>query len=77
MEGLGRRGWSLRKIEAATGVRRETISGYLTAAGIPVRRRGGRVANWPPPNPATTPAVSTDAVSSVPVSAADPGRRPR
>ena len=33
--GLGRLGWSLRKIEAATGVRRETISGYLTAAGIP------------------------------------------
>ena len=43
IEGLGRLGWSLRKIEAATGVRRETISGYLTAAGIAVRRRGGRV----------------------------------
>ena len=27
IEGLGRLGWSLRKIEAATGVRRETISG--------------------------------------------------
>ena len=49
IEGLGRLGWSLRKIEAATGVRRETISGYLTAAGIAVRRRGGRVADWPPP----------------------------
>ena len=35
---LGRLGWSLRRIEAATGVRRETISGYLTAAGVPVCR---------------------------------------
>ncbi len=39
---LGRLGWSLRRIEAATGVRRETISGYLRAAGVAVRRRGGR-----------------------------------
>jgi len=29
---LGRLGWSLRRIEAATGMRRETISGYLKAA---------------------------------------------
>ena len=57
---LGGLGWSLRRIEAATGVRRETISGYLVAAGVPVRRRGGRVADWPPANPATTAVVSTD-----------------
>ncbi|HEX3061605.1 MAG TPA: IS21 family transposase [Usitatibacter sp.] len=57
---LGRLGWSLRRIEAATGVRRETASAYLKAAGIPVRRTGGRPKVWPPPNPATTPAVSTD-----------------
>lgn len=78
IEGLGRLGWSLRKIEAATGVRRETISGYLAAAGIPVRRRGGRVADWPPPNPATTAAVSTDSAPSDPVIAPDPvpGRAP-
>ena len=31
---LGRLGWSLRRIEQATGVRRETISGYLRAAGV-------------------------------------------
>jgi len=37
---LGRLGWSLRRIEAATGVRRETIGGYLRAAGIGVRGRG-------------------------------------
>ena len=31
---LGRLGWSLRRIEAQTGVRRETASDYLKAAGI-------------------------------------------
>jgi transposase len=38
---LGRRGWSLRRIEEATGVRRETASIYLKIAGIPVRPPGG------------------------------------
>jgi transposase len=37
---LGRLGWSLRRIEQATGVRRETASSYLKAAGINVRRPG-------------------------------------
>ena len=31
---LGRLGWSLRRIEQATSIRRETASGYLKAAGI-------------------------------------------
>ncbi len=54
---LGRLGWPLRRIEAATGVRRETASAYLKAAGIPVRAR--RVRRRPPaPNPASQ--VSTD-----------------
>src|SRR5512145_31151 len=39
---LGRLGWSLRRIEDATGVRRETSSGYLKAAGIVVAGRGRR-----------------------------------
>lgn len=60
---LGRLGWSLRRIEATTGVRRETASAYLKAAGIPVRRTGGRPNVWPPPNPATTAAVSTDSAT--------------
>jgi transposase len=34
---LGRLGWSLRRIEEATEVRRETVSRYLRAAGILVR----------------------------------------
>jgi transposase len=38
---LGRLGWSLRRIEQATGVRRETASIYLKTAGIPVRPAGG------------------------------------
>src|SRR6478672_8514486 len=38
---LGRLGWSLRQIEQATGVRRETAGNYLKAAGIEVRIPGG------------------------------------
>ena len=38
---LGRMGWALRKIEEATGIRRETAAGYLRAAGIPVGQSGG------------------------------------
>lgn len=38
---LGRLGWSLRRIEEATGVRRETASGYVRAAGIAMRGPGG------------------------------------
>ena len=37
---LGRLGWTLRRIAAATGVRRETVSAYLRAAGLAVRGRG-------------------------------------
>src|SRR6202008_1627630 len=39
---LGRLGWSLRRIEQATGVRRETAGDYLRVAGIALRRPGGR-----------------------------------
>jgi transposase len=37
---LGRLGWSLRRIEQETGVRRETAAVYLKAAGIGVRPPG-------------------------------------
>ena len=37
---LGQLGWPLRRIEQATGVRRETASAYLKAAGIAVRTPG-------------------------------------
>ena len=38
---LGRLGWSLRRIEKATEVRRETAGRYLRGQGIEVRRPGG------------------------------------
>src|SRR5665213_1933123 len=38
---LGRLGWSLRRIEQATAVRRETAGCYLKSAGIAVRSPGG------------------------------------
>ena len=37
---LGRLGWSLRRIQRATGVRRETAATYLRAAGIAFRPPG-------------------------------------
>jgi transposase len=39
---LGRLGWSLRRIERETGVRRETISAYLKEAGVEMRPPRGR-----------------------------------
>lgn len=70
---LGRLGWSLRRIEAETGVRRETASAYLKAAGIPVGGAGRRARVWPPPKPAITAEVSTDPATRLP---ALPGRAP-
>jgi transposase len=51
---LGRLGWSLRRIQDATGVRRETASQYLKAAGVAVRAARERQ----PPKPASQ--ASTD-----------------
>jgi len=59
---LGRLGWRLRRIEEATGVRRETASAYLKAAGISVAapgRRGrteAKPANESTPDPPPKPA---------------------
>jgi transposase len=55
---LGRLGWSLRRIEQALTVRRETISGYLRAAGIAVHGRGRRGESKA--KPAISEEVSTD-----------------
>jgi transposase len=81
---LGRLGWTLRRIEQALAVRRETVSGYLKAAGIPVHGRGrrseskskpaisGQVSTESgPPKPATRVELSTD-----PAAASPPGRAP-
>src|ERR1043165_3653128 len=53
---LGQLGWSLRRIEKATGVRRETAGGYLRAANIPVRPPGawGKRPAGKPANGVTT-----------------------
>jgi hypothetical protein len=53
---LGRLGWTLRRIQQATGVRRETASTYLKAAGVAVRPPGtwGRRAASKPAKEAIT-----------------------
>jgi transposase len=56
---LGRLGWSLRRIEQATGVRRETAGDYLRSAGIALRTPGG----WgrkPPTKAATSVTTGSD-----------------
>jgi hypothetical protein len=72
---LGRLGWSLRRIEEATEVRRETASGYLKAAGVAVRGRGGRPRAWP--KPATATEVSTDPASPKPATTSEVSTDPR
>jgi transposase len=60
---LGRLGWSLRRIQRNTGVRRETAAAYLKAAGIAFRPPGG----WgrqPPAKPANE--VTTDSAAANP-----------
>ena len=66
---LGKLGWSLRKIERETGVRRETAGAYLKAVGIEVRipRAWGRRA---PAKPAIE--VTTDPVDSKPANEVTP-----
>jgi len=62
---LGRLGWSLRRIEEATGVRRETVARYLRWAGIRVRPpRGRRLGEAKAASP-----VSTDPLGPPPAEA--------
>jgi transposase len=67
---LGQLGWTLRRIEKQTGVRRETAAAYLRAAGVPVRPPGrwGR-----PPAPDSKPAkeVTTDFGAELPAKPAN------
>ena len=64
---LGRLGWSLRRIEKATGVRRETVAAYLKAAGIAVRPPGGWGQSIPakPANEVTTDSGAAKPASRV------------
>jgi len=70
---LGRLGWSLRRIERETGVRRETISAYLKEAGVGLRPPRGRQLPAKPASPAD--GVTTDPEAPQPASevAADSG----
>src|SRR5437868_5547262 len=52
---LGKLGWALRRIEKATGVRRETAGAYLKAVGISVGRPGRRSSAKPAIRVATDP----------------------
>jgi transposase len=79
---LGRLGWTLRRIEAETGVRRETASAYLKAAGIAIRppRHWGKAPPKPAKETSTDPGpgkpaieTSTDPAAWPPV----PGRSPQ
>jgi transposase len=55
---LGRLGWSLRRIQKETGIRRETISTYLKDAGVELRSPRARLLR---PKPASCPdRVITD-----------------
>ena len=60
---LGKLGWSLRRIEEATGVRRETASAYLRTAGVVVclpgwgRRAPAKPAKQATPDPDSKPAI--------------------
>jgi hypothetical protein len=64
---LGQLGWSLRRIQQATHVRRETISTYLKAAGVGV---------WPPGGwgrqPGSKPAIGVTTDFGVELSAPRP-----
>src|SRR5580693_3951225 len=49
---LGRLGWSLRRIQRETGIRRETISAYLKETGVQLRPPRGRQLSPKPASPA-------------------------
>ena len=65
---LGRLGWSLRRIERATGVRRETAGGYLRAAGVALRAPGG----WGRNPPKAAMEVTTGFVGPNPANSSKP-----
>jgi len=79
---LGRLGWSLRRIQINTGVRRETAAAYLREAGVAVRPPGawGRAApakpanevtpDSPPPNP--TAEVNAEPLAAKPANEVTP-----
>jgi transposase len=72
---LGRLGWSLRRIQRATGVRRETAATYLRAAGIAFRPPGkwGRAPTKPANGVITDPEAAR---AADPISPGAPAAKP-
>ena len=66
---LGRLGWSLRRIERESGVRRETISAYLKEAGVALRPPRGRRIRAKPASRAGE--VTPDSTPAKPASGAE------
>src|SRR5437667_5819107 len=81
---LGRLGWTLSRIQEATGIRRETVSGYLKAAGIAVRSRGrpseskakAAISAEVSTDLPAKPAIMGQGVSTDPAPLPPPGRAP-
>ena len=74
---LGRLGWSLRRIQQATHIRRETAARYLRAAGIVVRAPGGWGRKEAKPAMEVSTDFSADSAGETAVPAeARPGRSP-
>jgi transposase len=76
---LGRLGWSLRRIQRETGVRRETISAYLKETGVALRPPRGRRIRAKPASPANevTPDSGGDSPRAAPEKTEPKaGRRP-
>jgi transposase len=66
---LGRLGWSLRRIERETSVRRETVSTYLKEAGVALRPPRGRRIRAKPAS--RTGEVTPDSTPAKPASQAE------
>ena len=82
---LGRLGWTTRRIERETGIRRETISTYLKEAGVELRPPRGRTLSKPAspddqvppdPEPQPVPASPVPAGHSPSASSCEPFREP-
>lgn len=75
---LGRLGWTLRRIQQETGIRRETASTYLKAAGVairPARGWGKHPAGSKPANEVSA-DFGGDSAKSLDAAAATPAQEP-
>ena len=69
---LGRLGWSLRRIQRETGVRRETAARYLKSGGIAVREPGRWGTASPEAKPAKEVTPDSEAADSKPAKEVTP-----